>query len=53
MEYLICILAQHSLKWNEVSSFSPHAGHTGSSGIFITLRHLLSVTWLVRPTSIL
>jgi len=32
MEYLICILAQHSpKKWSEVSSCSPHAGHNGSS----------------------
>ena len=54
MEYLICILAQHSpKKWNEVFSCSTHAGHNGSCWIFITVKCLLSVVWPVsRPTRI-
>jgi len=44
MGYLICILAQHSpKKWHEVCSCSPHAEHSGSSKIFITVKCLLNV----------
>ena len=47
-------IAQHCpKKWNKVSSFSPHNGYSGSSGIFITVGCLLSVMWPVRPIRIL
>ena len=56
MEYLIYILAcsiPPPRKWSEVSSCFSHAGHCGSSWIFITVKCLLSVIWPVsRPTKI-
>ena len=53
VEYLICILGQHSpKKWNEVSSCSPHAGHNGSSWIFATPIYLYFVSVNLRQTGL-